>query len=137
MKHFASLLLLAIFLSFSSTSLQARCLTLDKISPVVVSSFPKAGMETVDADTTEIRVVFSKDMLTDNMWSVVEPVKGAFPEIIGEVRFLEDARTFVIPVKLEQNKLYVLSFNSPTHRSFRDTSGNSAQPYLLSFKTSG
>ncbi len=113
----------------------AEELDLASFSPVVVSSFPTAGDAEVDASITEIKVTFSKDMMTEKMWSVVQLSKDSFPPITGKVRFLADQRTFVIPVKLKPNKVYALGFNSQNQRNFKDKTGKSAQPYLLSFKT--
>jgi hypothetical protein len=105
--------------------------------PVVVETFPRAGDTRVDPAITEVRVTFSKDMMTDNMWSWVIHTKESFPEIAGEVRYLDDGRTNVLPVRLYPGRKYAIWFNSPNykHSAFRDKSDNPAVPYLLVFET--
>ena len=51
--------------------------------PVVVRTVPPSGAMAVDPATREIRVTFSKDMLTREMWSFVYASPAAFPEILG------------------------------------------------------
>ncbi|MDP6346352.1 MAG: Ig-like domain-containing protein [Alphaproteobacteria bacterium] len=105
--------------------------------PVVVKTVPRAGDTKVDPATREIRVTFSKDMMTKNMWSWVIHTKDTFPEITGAVRYLADGRTCVAPVKLSPGRTYAIWFNSPNyrHNAFRDRSNNPAVPYLLVFET--
>jgi len=133
MKIFKTLAL--VVTCIASTVVSAEKLTLESLSPVVISSVPVAGNTTVDSSTTEIRVTFSKDMKTNKMWSVVQLGKSSFPQITGAVRFLKDSRTFVIPVKLKENTVYALGINSKTMHGFKGKNGKTAQPYLLSFKT--
>ena len=105
--------------------------------PVVVETFPRAGDTQVDPAVTEIRVTFSKNMMTDEMWSWVIHTKESFPEIAGDVRYLADGRTNVLPVRLYPGRKYAIRFNSPdyTHNAFRDSDNNPAVPYLLVFET--
>ena len=104
--------------------------------PVVVETTPRAGAVNVDPSLAEIRVTFSKDMMTQEMWSWVIHAEGYFPEITGDVRYV-DSRTCVAPVRLEPGKAYAIWFNSPNykHNAFRDTANNPAVPYLLVFET--
>lgn len=106
--------------------------------PVVVETFPKAGDTKVDPAISEIRVTFSKDMMTDNMWSWVIHTEESFPEIAGQARYLPDGRTNVLPVKLYPGRKYAIWFNSPNykHSAFRDRANKPAVPYLLVFETS-
>ena len=55
--------------------------------------------------------------------------------IAGDVHFMKDGRTCVLPVKLEPGKTYAMWINSQKHNAFRDTGNNSAVPYLLVFET--
>ncbi|NIT14737.1 MAG: hypothetical protein GTN99_11010 [Candidatus Dadabacteria bacterium] len=103
--------------------------------PVVVKTFPQAGDTAVDPSIKEIRVTFSKDMMTEEMWSWVMVSKDSFPVITGQVKYLEDKRTCVAPVSLEAGKTYAIWFNSQNHNAFRDTDNNPAVPYLLVFHT--
>ena len=105
--------------------------------PVVVRTFPAAGDQHVDPSISEVRVTFSKDMLTQEMWSWVRANPAPFPEIAGEVHFLKDKRTCVLPASLEPGKTYGMWINSQEHTAFRDTYQKPAIPYLLVFKTRG
>lgn len=109
--------------------------TVKTMPPSVVKTIPQAGDTSVDPATNEIRVTFSKDMLTDRMWAVVQTSKETFPTVDGKIHYLDDKRTCVIPVKLEPGKTYVLWFNRAQFNSFRDTDNNPAVPYLLVFQT--
>ena len=79
-------------------------------------------------------MTFSKDMMTDNMWSVVKISDDTFPKLSDEVRY-EDARTFVIPVALEPGSTYALWVNYKQNHAFRDVNGSAAIPYFLVFQT--
>jgi hypothetical protein len=109
--------------------------TVKTMPPSVVKTIPQAGDTAVDPATKEIRVTFSKDMLTDRMWAVVQTSKETFPTMDGKIHYLDDKRTCVIPVKLDPGKTYVLWFNRAQFNSFRDTDNNPAVPYLLVFQT--
>lgn len=102
--------------------------------PVVVETTPRAGAEDVDPGLAEIRVVFSKDMMTDDMWSVVKISDDTFPDINGRVHY-ENARTFVIPVKLAPGTTYALWLNYKQNDAFRDTKGTPSIPYFVVFQT--
>ncbi len=103
--------------------------------PVVVKTLPAAGDRNVDPTTKEIRVTFSKDMLTHEMWSWVHANPAPFPKIVGEVRYLKDKRTCILPVSLEPGTTYGMWINSQEHTSFRDEYQKPAVPYLLVFTT--
>ena len=103
--------------------------------PVVVETLPRAGAVDVDPGLEAIRVRFSKDMKTEQSWSWVMVSQETFPLITGEVRFLDDKRTCVAPVKLEPEKTYVIWFNSERYTNFRDQENRPAIPYLLVFQT--
>jgi hypothetical protein len=111
--------------------------TVKSMPPSVVKTIPQAGDTAVDPVTKEIQVTFSKDMLTDRMWAVVQTSKTTFPTVDGKIHYLDDKRTCVVPVKLEPGKTYVLWFNRAQFNSFRDTDNNPAVPYLLVFQTKG
>lgn len=127
----AIILLTLSFNAFANTSSQI----LENVSPVVISTYPKAGDKQVDSSISEIKVIFSKEMKTANMWSVMQFDKATFPKITGKVHYLADARTFIIPVKLAKNKAYVLGLNSHTKTNFKGKNDKAALPYILSFKT--
>ena len=71
-------------------SLWAEPITIKALSPVVVKTVPESGATAVDPDTKEIRVTFSKDMLTKKMWSLVTVSQESFPKIDGQMKYLDD-----------------------------------------------
>jgi hypothetical protein len=102
--------------------------------PHVVNTVPENGNVAVDPSLTEIRVTFNRPM-ADGSWSWVQVAKDTFPESTGEVRYLKDGKTCVMPVKLEGGKKYVVWFNSANFQNFKDVDGRPAEPYLLTFTT--
>jgi RNA polymerase sigma-70 factor (ECF subfamily) len=102
--------------------------------PRVVDTFPVHEAFDVDVATSEIRVTFDKDMC-DGCWSWVRSSSEAFPESVGEVRYLEDMKTCVMPVKLEPGTKYVVWFNTGSYQNFKDRDGRPAVPHLLAFTT--
>ncbi|UCD16318.1 MAG: Ig-like domain-containing protein [Candidatus Zixiibacteriota bacterium] len=107
---------------------------IDSMPPVVIETIPIAGDLTVDPNTTEICVSFSKDMRTD-IWSWVQVNDNTFPDITGEIKYLDDNRTCILPVKLKPGKAYAIWLNSDKNLNFKDVRGKPAVPYLLAFKT--
>ena len=105
----------------------------DAQPPVVIKTVPVAGDKAVDPGLKEIRVTFSKDMITKKSWSFVQVSKDSFPKTTGEPRFV-DARTCVLPVALKPGGQYVVWINKGKFSAFRDTNKRSAVPYLLSFE---
>jgi RNA polymerase sigma-70 factor (ECF subfamily) len=110
-------------------------ISVKSLPPSVVSTIPQCGDTAVDPKLKEIRVTFSKDMITEKMWSICQISKENFPESAGEIHYLADKRTCVFPVKLQPGKTYVLWFNRAQFNAFRDTGNNSAVPYQLVFET--
>lgn len=102
--------------------------------PRVVKTVPANGAMDVDPATDEIRVTFDKPM-TDENWSWVQSSAETFPESAGDVHYLDDMRTCVMPVKLEPGRRYVVWFNSAEFQSFKDGEGRPAVPDLLVFQT--
>lgn len=126
------LILLTVFLIVAfSLNVQAQ----NSSSPKVVKTSPETGNMAVDPSIKEITVTFNEDMMTDNMWSWVMASKETFPQINGQVHYLDDKRTCVAPVKLKSGKTYAIWFNSQQYKAFRDVDNNPAIPYLLEFKT--
>ena len=117
------------------TGAMAESVTVEAFPPVVVETFPTSGAQEVDPSISEVRVTFSKEMMTDEMWSFVYALPAEFPKVAGKVHYLADKRTCVLPVSLEPGKTYGIWVNSKEHSAFRDTDQNSAVPYLLVFKT--
>ncbi len=136
MKRFFLLLVI-----FSITITNFSVLTAgDKLSvktmpPVVIKTLPQSGDTSVDPSVTEIRVTFSKEMMTNNQWSWVKISDDTFPEIAGNIHYLNDKKTCVLPVKLKPGKTYVIWINSGKYNYFKDTNTYSAIPYLIVFET--
>lgn len=135
MKPVSMLVLVGIFVVGTAMAQEATEISVKTMSPVVIKTVPQAGATDVDPTITEIRVTFSKVMLTERMWSWVKISDETFPKITGEVRYLEDKRTCVAPVKLKPGKAYAIWFNSSKFNAFRDKDNNPAIPYLLVFQT--
>lgn len=115
---------------------QGKQITVDNMPPSVVRTVPQSGDLRVDPSLSAVHVTFSKDMMTDRMWSWVMNSRDTFPEIDAKgIHYLADNRTCVLPVKLEPNRTYVIWINSQRHNAFRDRGNRSAVPYLLVFQT--
>ena len=127
-------LFLALLLTSAISIALAEEITLDSARPVVIKSAPEAGSATVDPSTTEIRVIFSKDM-QPGAWSWGMINKESYPGTTESPRYLEDKRTCVLPVKLQPGKTYAVWINTEKLQNFKDTKGMVAVPYLLVFKT--
>ncbi|MFH1459163.1 MAG: Ig-like domain-containing protein [Candidatus Omnitrophota bacterium] len=110
-------------------------ISIESLPPVVTKTVPQSGDLAVDPALKEISVSFSKDMMQQDMWAWVMVSKDSFPEITGNIKFLDDGRTCVAPVELKPNKTYAIWFNSENHTAFRCINGCSAVPYLLVFQT--
>ena len=102
--------------------------------PVVMETSPKAGTTDVDPALTEIRVTFSKEMM-DGSWSWSQASDETFPRTAGEPRYLADAKTCVLPVKLQPGKTYEIWLNSEKFHNFKDREGRPAVPHFLQFQT--
>jgi len=109
-------------------------ISLESAPPVVVRTVPAAGATEVDPVLTEIRATYSKAM-QDGSWSWSTWGEENYPETTGKPHYLGDARTCVLPVKLQPNKFYAIWLNSDKFKNFTDTGGRSAVPYLLTFFT--
>jgi len=107
---------------------------LSGVPPVVVSTVPARGETDVDPSLTEIRVTFSKQM-KDGDWSWCETEGRPYPETTEPPYYLDDAKTCVLPVKLQSQTEYVIWINSEEYRNFKDTHGQRAVPYALYFTT--
>lgn len=127
--------LIATAASAQTAAQAAKEITLKSMPPSVVKTVPQAGDASVDPALNEITVTFSKDMKTNRMWAVCQISKETFPRTEGQIHYLSDQRTCVVPVKLEPGKTYVLWFNRGQFNSFRDTDNNPAVPYQLVFET--
>jgi len=139
MKHpmtsVAILILNVALAATGSATAQSADASVDSMPPSVVKTVPQAGDTAVDPALKEIRVTFSKDMITDRMWSFAQISKETFPTTNGEIHYLGDKRTCVMPVKLEPGKTYVVWINQGRFNSFRDKNNTPSVPYQLVFET--
>lgn len=115
-------------------SLKALAFVAKSAPPVVVSTVPETGAAEVDPGLAEIRVTFSKEM-EDRSWSWVQTSEETFPQTNGDIYYLDDRKTCVMPVKLQPGKQYDIWLNTKEFHNFCDKSGQPAMPYHLSFQT--
>ncbi len=135
MRTIVLLALLAALASMAAPAAAASGASVKTMPPSVVKTVPMAGDTQVAPSTKEIKITFSKDMMTKEMWSLCQVSKETFPKFDGAIHYLDDKRTCVIPVKLEAGKTYILWINCEQYDSFRDAENNPAVPYLLVFET--
>lgn len=108
--------------------------TIESMPPVVVKTVPEAGSTNVAPGEVEIKVTFSKRMM-DNNWSWSTAWEKSDAEVIGKPKYEADGKTCVLKVKLEPGKTYGYWLNSQKFKNFKDSGGQPAVPYLLTFKT--
>jgi RNA polymerase sigma-70 factor (ECF subfamily) len=109
-------------------------ITVENAPPVVVKTVPRSGDTEVDPNLHEIQVTFSKEML-DKSWSWSTASKNTFPDTNGDIRYLDDRLTCVLPVKLKPGRSYATWINSGRFTNFKDRDYRPAVPYLLVFRT--
>ena len=138
MMRYVGMLVLAGMLAASVAGAQDEVeISVETMPPSVVKTVPQAGDTAASPSLKEIKVTFSKEMMTDRMWSFCQISKDSFPKRPEgqEIRYLADKRTCVLPVELVPDKTYVIWINRGRFNSFRDTKNNPAVPYLLVFQT--
>jgi RNA polymerase sigma-70 factor (ECF subfamily) len=135
MKATVGMIVAASLIASGALAQTAKEISVKTMPPSVVKTVPETGDTAVDPGLKEITVTFSKEMKTNRMWAVCQISKETFPTTAGQIHYLSDQRTCVVPVKLESEKTYVLWFNRGQFNSFRDKENNPAVPYLLVFKT--
>ncbi len=135
MKPIVGMIVALSLITSGALAQTAKEISLKTMPPSVIKTVPEAGDTAVDPALKEITVTFSKDMKTNRMWAVCQISKETFPETPGQIHYLSDQRTCVIPVKLEPGKTCVLWFNRGQFNSFRDTENNPSVRYQLVFET--
>jgi len=134
-KQIIGITLAATMLAFVAAAQTARQVSVGNMPPSVIKTVPPAGATDVDPALKELSFTFSKDM-TDKSWSACQISDETFPQSgDGQMHYLPDKRTCVMPVKLEPGKTYVIWLNRGQFQAFRDTHHNSSIPYLLVFQT--
>ena len=137
MKHAITALIAALTITVLMSVAQAQDVSVEALPPSVIKTAPVCGDTEVDPKLTQLKVTFSKDMMTEQMWSWSMQSPDTFPQISDKsgIKYLQDKRTCVLPVKLQPDKTYVIWVNTQQNNAFRDTQGHPAIPYLLVFKT--
>ncbi|MDA3891353.1 MAG: S41 family peptidase [Salinivirgaceae bacterium] len=101
----------------------------DVAPPKIISTSPVFGA-IVDSNLKEIVIKFDQNM--ESGMSVVNTEH--FPKISEKPKWI-DKKTIFIPVELEPNKEYWLTFNSEKYTNFKSVSGISLDSWQLRFKT--
>jgi hypothetical protein len=102
--------------------------------PKVVESVPANDATNVDPSLREIKVTFDQDMDMNRKGFSICGGGPKFPKIIGNPRWTSK-RVLVMRVTLQPDHDYALSINCPSAQNCRSVSGESAQPYPISFRT--
>jgi RNA polymerase sigma-70 factor (ECF subfamily) len=127
--------LAATLVAFTAAAQAPKQITVRNMPASVVKTVPPAGATDVDPALKELSFTFSKDM-TDHSWSASQISDETYPKSgDGEMHYLPDKRTCVMPVKLEPGKTYVIWLNTGKFHGFQDTSHYPSVPYLLVFQT--
>lgn len=116
-------------LSFATSSDPA---VLAAFPPAVVGTVPVAGTSDVDPTLDQIEVTFSKPM--DPAFSSWTPDAPDTYPVVPASGFA-DGRTATLDVTLDPGTTYAIWINAADRPRFRDTDGNLAPPYLLTFRT--
>jgi RNA polymerase sigma-70 factor (ECF subfamily) len=104
-------------------------------SPQIVKTIPTAGETAVDSKLPEITVVFDRDMGEGMSWTGGPPL---FPPLDKDRQSKwVDARTCILPVKLERGSFYRLGVNSSSYQNFRGRDGVPADSASIYFATAG
>jgi hypothetical protein len=133
MKPMGAWFAMLVFLGLPVVAQQSTAVA--DLPPIAVKTVPQSGELAVDPALKEITVTFSKDMMTNQMWSWAQIDAASFPKLAGKPRFLSDKRTCVLPVHLEPGRSYALWVNSGSFNNFRDLGNRPAVPYLIAFQT--
>ncbi len=101
----------------------------------LVQSNPKPGETGVDPALTEISLTFDRDMDKGMSWTGGPPL---FPPVdkTREAHWI-DARTCVLPVKLEKGQFYRVGINSSSFKNFAARGAYPALPSVVYFATAG
>jgi beta-lactamase regulating signal transducer with metallopeptidase domain len=105
----------------------------EKPYPQIVKTIPQPGATKVDPALKEISVTFDRDMGQGMSWTGGPPL---FPPIdeSRQARWT-DARTCVLPVKLQKGAYYRLGVNSTGYQNFRGSDGVPVPPSVIYFTT--
>ena len=103
--------------------------------PRIVATSPKVGETDVSPSLTEITVTFDRDMGKGFSWTGSGPDYPPLQE--GKKPQWRDARTCVLPVKLQAGHYYRVGINSTSYQNFRSADGEPARTSAVYFTTQG
>lgn len=101
--------------------------------PRVIRAVPDNGDIHVDPTTAQLRITFDQPM--DPGGRSIVGGGDSFPQIAGDPRWMSGGRTFVVPVRLQANHVYLLSINNARFDNFRNREGEPARPHPMVFRT--
>jgi hypothetical protein len=105
------------------------------VPPKVVKTIPENGDTNVKPGPMKVRIQFDQDMGAGMSLSTAGgPEK--YPETVGKAQWV-GKRTLVMTAKLQPNHEYVIGVNISPYVNCKNINGESAESYLLSFKTAG
>lgn len=124
-------LCLGVLICVTRTCLAQAIPPMGQEPPQVVWAEPDAGDTLVDPSLVELRVEFDQDMSKGGF-----SICGGGPTFpgTGNPKWL-DARTLVLPIKLEPGKTYALGINCPSAQNFKSAAGVKLEPYSIWFTT--
>ena len=91
-KLISGIAIAATLLAVAALAQVSKEISVKSMSPSVVKTVPQCGATDVDPALKEITVTFSKDMITERMWSVCQISKETFPETAGQIHYQADRR---------------------------------------------
>ncbi len=103
--------------------------------PKIIATFPRIGATGVDPKITEITVTFDRNMAKGFSWTGGPPYFPPNPP--GLRPHWRNARTCVLPVRLQAARYYRVGINSPSFMNFRSADGVAARPAAIYFTTRG
>ena len=103
--------------------------------PQIVKTSPATGDVDVDPKLREISVTFDRDMGRGMSWTGGPPLMPPIDET-RKAKWI-NARTCVLPVKLEKAAFYRVGINAPSFKNFSDKSGMPAPVSAIYFTTAG
>jgi beta-lactamase regulating signal transducer with metallopeptidase domain len=110
--------------------------TADLPYPTIVKSVPEIGATDVSPSLDEISVTFDRDMNIVGMsWTGGGENFPTYDES-REARWI-DARTCVLPVRLEKGKFYRVGVNAKSAQNFKSANGAPAAHAVIAFATEG
>ena len=103
--------------------------------PKITATFPQIGATGVDPKITQITVTFDRNMAKGFSWTGGPPYFPPSPP--GLRPHWQNARTCVLPVRLQAARYYRVGINSPSFMNFRSAGGVAARPAAIYFTTRG